>query len=110
MLVPFNEFFNNLVVEALHPELQKIIQTSSGSYVRPKQSVLANTIRTLTQNGQKTGVEGNMPKGSSRAYLKKNHIRSPWTAKNTTLPPAPKSPFERNWTSITITKHTMEWD
>ena len=68
MITDFKTFLDNLIVENLHPELQKIA-ASSDSY-KSKQSQLANKIKDLTNRGEKTGVEGNMPQGSSRAYLK----------------------------------------
>lgn len=55
------------ILEALHPELQKIV-TSSGNYAS-KQSLIAKKIKDLNKKGEKTGVEGNMPKGSSRAWM-----------------------------------------
>lgn len=60
------EFIDNLVVESLHPELHQIVRTKPrGS----KQTLLANKIKDLTVRGETTGIEGKMPKGSSRAYL-----------------------------------------
>lgn len=68
----FKDFINNLILEELHPELQKIIETPSGINPRntAKQTLLSKKIQDLTKAGEKTGIEGNMPKGSSRAYLK----------------------------------------
>ena len=68
----FKDFINNLILEELHPELQKIIETPSGINPRntAKQTLLSKKIQALTKAGEKTGIEGNMPKGSSRAYLK----------------------------------------
>lgn len=68
MMINFKDFLENVIVEELHPDLRSIV-TSSNSYA-PKQSLLAKKIKQLTSSGQKTGIEGNMPKGSSRAYLK----------------------------------------
>lgn len=67
MIISFKEFLDNLILESLHPELN-IIATSrlkSGS----KQGLLSKKIKELNERGEKTGIEGNMPKGSSRAYL-----------------------------------------
>lgn len=68
MLASFKEFIDNLIFEELHPELQSIA-ASKGTYYQPKQSLLAKKIKELISRGEKTGLEGNMPKGSSRAYL-----------------------------------------
>ena len=62
----FKEFLNNLIVENLHPELQSIVTSSNQN----KQKALSDKIKTLTYKGEDTGIEGNMPKGSSRAYMK----------------------------------------
>lgn len=66
MVINFNDFISNLVLENLHPELEHIIKSD----VKSKQTHLAKKIKELTARGEKTGIEGNMPKGSSRAYLK----------------------------------------
>lgn len=68
MLATFKEFIDNLIFEELHPELQSIA-SSKGTYYQPKQSLLVKKIKELVNRGEKTGIEGNMPKGSSRAYL-----------------------------------------
>jgi len=68
MITSFNDFLKNMVTEALHPELKEIVKDRSTKV--PKQSRLADKIKELSERGEKTGVEGNMPKGSSRAYLK----------------------------------------
>jgi hypothetical protein len=68
MLANFKDFIDNLILEELHPELQEIA-ASKGTYYRPKQSLLAKKIKELVSRGEKTGLEGNMPQGSSRAYL-----------------------------------------
>lgn len=67
MIGTFTEFINNLVTENLHPELQSIVTNQSNT---AKQTLLANKVKDLTSRGESTGIEGNMPKGSSRAYLK----------------------------------------
>lgn len=78
MAYNYKEFINNIIVEELHPELQEIVKSSSGiqtnenGYPIPsktKQSRLSAKIRELTNRGESTGIEGNMPRGSSRAYL-----------------------------------------
>lgn len=68
MIGTFKEFISNLVVEELHPELHDIIK-SKGSTVS-KKTRIANKIKDLSSRNEKTGIEGNMPSGSSRAYLK----------------------------------------
>lgn len=68
MITNFKDFMKNLVTEALHPELKEIIKDRSHKV--PKQTRLADKIKELGERGEQTGVEGNMPKGSSRAYLK----------------------------------------
>lgn len=65
----FNDFLDNLVLEELHPELHQVVSSSNTGY-RNKQTLLANKVKELTHRGERTGIEGNMPKGSSRAYLK----------------------------------------
>lgn len=69
-MLEFREFLQCLVVEELHPELQQVV-SSTGSYAS-KQSLIAKKIKDLSKRGLSTGIEGNMPKGSSRAYLKHN--------------------------------------
>lgn len=66
-LKSFLEFQGSLVLEALHPELQEV--AADGSGWRSKQNRMAAKIRELTKRGEKTGIENNMPKGSSRAFL-----------------------------------------
>jgi len=68
MIRNFNDFINGLVVESLHPELNSIVQ-SQGSRVS-KKTLLAKKIKDLSSKGEKTGIEGNMPNGSSRAYMR----------------------------------------
>lgn len=67
-MLDFREFMECLVVEELHPELHQVI-SSTGSYAS-KQSLLAKKIKDLSKRGLSTGIEGNMPKGSARAYMK----------------------------------------
>jgi hypothetical protein len=56
------------LTENLHPELDSIVK----SKLPNKQTLIAKKIRDLSSRGENTGIEGNMPKGSSRAYLKEN--------------------------------------
>ena len=63
----FKDFLDNVIVENLHPELQDIVTSKAAS--KAKQTQLANKIKDLTSRGETTGIEGNMPKGTSRAYL-----------------------------------------
>ena len=67
MIANFKDFINNVIVESLHPELQQIITSPTTN--KAKQNLLANKIKNLTSRGESTGIEGNMPKGSSRAYI-----------------------------------------
>ena len=68
MVYGFRAFLDNIIIENLHPEIKSIVAAKSGSRVA-KQSQIANKIKDLTARGESTGIEGNMPKGSSRAYL-----------------------------------------
>lgn len=63
----FKDFLDNVIVENLHPELQNIVTSKANQ--KAKQTQLANKIKDLSARGETTGIEGNMPKGSSRAYL-----------------------------------------
>jgi hypothetical protein len=70
-MLNYKEFIQSILTEDLHPELKELIKSSkSSNYGKKKQTVLANKIKDITDKGEKTGIEGNMPKGSSRAYLK----------------------------------------
>ncbi len=62
----FKEFIGNLVVENLHPEIKELVT----GRIKNKAAKIAAKIRELVSRGEKTGIEGNMPKGSSRAYMK----------------------------------------
>ena len=64
--ISFKEFLKNVIVESLHPELQNVINSDSNV---SKQTRVAKKIKELSERGESTGIEGNMPKGSSRAYL-----------------------------------------
>lgn len=66
MVINYKTFIANVIVENLHPELQDIIKSDSRV---SKQTLLASKIRDLASRGEATGIEGNMPKGSSRAYM-----------------------------------------
>lgn len=98
MITSFKDFMNNVIVESLHPELKSVVTSDTGR--KPKQSAIASKIKELTSRGESTGIEGNMPKGSSRAYLKHSephHIEvdgKPTTMKTGTKV-AIKSPLEK---------------
>lgn len=64
----FKEFLDCLIVEELHPELHSIVKSPT-SYMS-KQSMIAAKLKNLSKRGERSGVEGNMPTGSARAYLK----------------------------------------
>lgn len=68
MILNFKEFMTHVIVESLHPELQDVVNTAGSR--KTKQSLIASKIKELTSRGESTGIEGNMPKGSSRAYMK----------------------------------------
>lgn len=78
----FSDFLKNIIVENLHPELKEIVSSSQRTpsgypTIKSKQAKIAAKIRELSKRGEPTGIEGNMPKGSSRAYLphaEKEHI------------------------------------
>jgi len=69
MITSFKDFIDNIIVESLHPELQSLVSRPSKGN-RRKQTEIAKAIKNITSRGEKTGIEGNMPKGSARAYLK----------------------------------------
>lgn len=66
-MLKFKDFLQNIILENLHPEIKSIIEGPHS--VRNKHKLVVAKIKDLTNKGQKTGIEGNMPKGSSRAYL-----------------------------------------
>lgn len=68
MVLNFNDFLSNVILEELHPEIKNIVTSKTTN--KAKQTQLAKKIKELSDKGEKTGIEGNMPKGSSRAYLK----------------------------------------
>jgi len=95
----FQEFIDAIIVESLHPELQSIV-TAKGDH-RNKLPQIALKIKDLTARGHKTGIEGNMPKGSSRAYLAHSEqhpveIDGHQTAMRTGIKVAIKSSLERH--------------
>lgn len=67
MIYSYKEFIKGIILEELHPELQEIIKSPESN--KSKKDILAKKIKSLSQRGEKTGIEGNMPHGSSRAYL-----------------------------------------
>lgn len=67
MVYNFSEFLDNILLESLHPELKEVVQSTESR--KSKQSRIAAKIKDLSNRGESTGIEGNMPKGSSRAYL-----------------------------------------
>ena len=72
MIINFNEFLRTIIVENLHPELQDIINKKAindDTKLKKITQIAAKTME-LKKRGEKTGIEGNMPRGSSRAYLK----------------------------------------
>lgn len=69
MIADYKEFINHVIVEELHPELKEIVQ-AQGRAGADKQSRIAKKIKELTLRGKSTGIEGNMPRGSSRAFLR----------------------------------------
>jgi hypothetical protein len=70
MIADFRTFIDNLIVEELHPDIKKIIEAPGNKYGVSKQTKIAKEIKKVTSRGEQTGIEGNMPAGSSRAYLK----------------------------------------
>lgn len=65
MVTTFRNFTKEFIAEELHPELSAVVKSD----IRNKQAKIAQTIRSLVEKGENTGVEGKMPKGSSRAYI-----------------------------------------
>lgn len=99
-MVDYKQFLKYIIFEALHPELQTIVQAPTSPRSVSKKTQLANKIRELTERGEKTGIEGNMPSGSSRAYLKHDEDHNIVVdGKPTTIPTgmkiAIKSPLDR---------------
>ena len=69
MIYSLREFIENILLESLHPELHAIV-TQPSKRGTSKQTELAKKVKELTKRGEKTGILRNMPKGSSRAYLR----------------------------------------
>lgn len=74
----FSKFLASIIVEELHPELRHLIdnvppaqkyQGGASAKSHTKQTQVINKIKDLVSRGEKTGIEGNTPKGSSRMYL-----------------------------------------
>jgi hypothetical protein len=68
LTLSFQEFIDTLILEKLHPELQDIIKSPATN--RSKKAMVVAKLMDLKQKGERTGIEGTMPSGSSRAYLK----------------------------------------
>jgi hypothetical protein len=66
--IGFKEFLENVVLESLHPELHQVV-TSPSTPRAAKQTSISKKIKELHERGETTGIEGKMPKGSSRMYL-----------------------------------------
>ena len=65
MTISFKEFIGQVILENLHPRLQAVA-AKVGSY-KKKQTEFVNTAKDIIKSGEKTGMEDNQPKGSSRA-------------------------------------------
>ena len=66
-MLSYKDFYSSLIIEELHPELQNEIADTSNRVA--VQTRISKKIKDLVDRGEKTGLEGNQPKGSSRAYL-----------------------------------------
>lgn len=64
--ISFAEWILQGLVEEIHPELDHTIKNSPQT---TKHTQIAKKIKELTSRGEKTGLEGNQPKGSSRMWL-----------------------------------------
>lgn len=69
MIYSLREFIENIIIENLHPELKSIVTQQTKPFGTSKQTQLEKKVKELTNRGEETGIEGNMPEGSSRAYL-----------------------------------------
>jgi len=69
MIYSLKEFLENIIYESLHPELKAVVERPTSPHGTSKQTLLAKKIKELSSRGENAGIEGNMPKGSSRAYL-----------------------------------------
>lgn len=67
-MIRFTDYLDNILTEQLHPEIKSIVtgRRQFGQNVKP---LLVKKIKEVTSRGEKTGIEGNMPSGSSRAYI-----------------------------------------
>lgn len=95
----FHDFIASIIVESLHPELQSIVKAKADH--RNKLPMMALKIKDLTNRGEHTGIESNMPKGSSRAYLAHSEkhpleIDGHQTEMKTGMKVAIKSPLDRH--------------
>lgn len=63
----------DFITEQLHPELQEIVAQGlpddTFNHLKAKHKRLISKIKDLVKRGEKTGMEQNMPAGSSRAYM-----------------------------------------
>lgn len=64
----FKKFIRLLSEATLHPELKSIIELKTTNKIK-KQNLIIKKIKELAERGEPTGLEGEMPKGSSRAFL-----------------------------------------
>lgn len=62
----FKEFIGNIILESLHPEIEEIVKSPN---VASKKLKITKKVKEIVERGEKTGIEGNMPEGSSRAYI-----------------------------------------
>lgn len=67
-MIRFTDYLNRILTEELHPEIHSLITTNRAS-IKNIKPLLVKKIKEVTARGEKTGIEGNMPSGSSRAYL-----------------------------------------
>ena len=67
-MIRFTDYLDHILTEQLHPEIRSIVtgRRPLGQNVKP---LLVKKIKEVTSRGEKTGMEGNMPSGSSRAYI-----------------------------------------
>lgn len=67
-MIRFTDYLDHILTEQLHPEIKSIVtgRRSPQQNIKP---LLVKKIKEVTARGEKTGMEGNMPSGSSRAYI-----------------------------------------
>ncbi len=67
-MIRFTDYLDHILTEQLHPEIRSIVtgRRSPQQNIKP---LLVKKIKEVTARGEKTGMEGNMPSGSSRAYI-----------------------------------------